>query len=92
MIADNAASKSNSQNSKRCQPVSRNTLKKFSRAEKRLFSILVHLCSGLALSYKQHCHVERSRDIPGKLAAASATGFLDFARNDKRGNLARKIG
>ena len=47
MIAENAASKSKSQNSKSRQPVSRNTLKKFSGAEKRLFSILVHLCSGL---------------------------------------------
>ena len=47
MIAENAAAKSDSQNSKSRQPVSRNTLKKFTRAEKRLFSILVHLCCGL---------------------------------------------
>ncbi len=47
MIAENAASKSKSQNSKPCQPVSHNTPKKLSGAEKRLFSMLVHLCSKL---------------------------------------------
>jgi hypothetical protein len=42
MIADNAAAKAKTQNSKSCQPVSPNTLEKFSRAKKRLFSVLVH--------------------------------------------------
>ena len=43
MIAENAASKSKDQNSKRHQPVSANTFAKFNPAEKTLLSALVHV-------------------------------------------------
>ena len=32
---------------------------------------------------KPHCHPERSRRIPLSFRKRFATGFLDFARNDR---------
>src|SRR3954463_6857784 len=51
MIAENTGAKPKSQNSKSSEPVSHDALKKFGRAEKWLFSILVHFVPAPTLAF-----------------------------------------